>query len=52
MHIPDGYLGPPTYLATYAACIPLWGLAARKARTALAARRAPLLAICGGVLRS
>jgi cobalt/nickel transport system permease protein len=45
MHIPDGYLGPPTYLATYAACIPLWGLAARKVRAALAARRAPLLAL-------
>ncbi len=45
MHIPDGYLGPPTYLASYAACVPLWGLAARKVKTALAARRAPLLAI-------
>ena len=45
MHIPDGYLGPPTYLASYAACIPLWGLAARKVKGALAARRVPLLAI-------
>jgi cobalt/nickel transport system permease protein len=45
MHIPDGYLGPPTYLASYAACVPLWGLAARKVKTGLAARRAPLLAI-------
>ena len=45
MHIPDGYLGPPTYLASYAACLPLWGLAARKVKTTLAARRTPLLAI-------
>lgn len=45
MHIPDGYLGPPTYLASYAACLPLWGLAARKVKTALAARRTPLLAV-------
>lgn len=45
MHIPDGYLGPPTYIATYAACVPLWGVAARKVRESLDARRAPLLAI-------
>jgi cobalt/nickel transport system permease protein len=45
MHIPDGYLGPPTYLAAYAACAPLWGVAARRLRERLSARRAPLLAI-------
>jgi len=45
MHIPDGYLGPPTYLASLAACVPLWGLAARKVKAGLASRRAPLLAI-------
>jgi len=45
MHIPDGYLGPPTYIATYAACAPLWVIAARKVRASLDARRAPLLAI-------
>jgi cobalt/nickel transport system permease protein len=45
MHIPDGYLGPPTYLASYVACVPLWGLAARKVKAGLAARRVPLLAI-------
>lgn len=45
MHIPDGYLGPPTYIAAYAACVPLWGIAARKVRENLAARRVPLLAI-------
>lgn len=45
MHIPDGYLGPPTYLAAYATCAPLWAIAARRVRDALSARRAPLLAI-------
>jgi cobalt/nickel transport system permease protein len=45
MHIPDGYLGPPTYLAAYAACAPLWAVAARKLRESLDARRVPLLAI-------
>ena len=45
MHIPDGYLGPPTYLAAYAACAPLWAAAARRLRARLSARRAPLLAI-------
>lgn len=45
MHIPDGYLGPPTYLAAYAACAPLWAIAARRVRQTLSARQAPLLAI-------
>jgi cobalt/nickel transport system permease protein len=45
VHIPDGYLGPPTYLAAYAACAPLWAIASRRVRDALSARRAPLLAI-------
>jgi cobalt/nickel transport system permease protein len=45
MHIPDGYLGPPTYIAGYAACVPLWGIAARRVRRSLDARRVPLLAI-------
>lgn len=45
MHIPDGYLGPPTYLGAYAACAPLWAIAARKLRESLSTRRAPLLAI-------
>jgi len=45
MHIPDGYLGPPTYIAGYAACIPLWGIAARKVRETFESRRVPLLAI-------
>ncbi len=45
MHIPDGFLGPPTYLAAYAACLPLWRVAARKVKDSLATRQVPLLAI-------
>lgn len=45
MHIPDGYLGPPTCIAAYAACVPLWAVAGRKLKAALDARRIPLLAI-------
>jgi cobalt/nickel transport system permease protein len=45
MHIPDGYLGPPTYLAAYATCLPLWSVAARRISARLAPRRVPLLAI-------
>ena len=45
MHIPDGYLGPPTYVAAFAACVPLWRLAARKVTQGLSTRTAPLLAI-------
>ena len=45
MHIPDGYLGPPTYLATYAACLPLWRVAARRVKEELTSRQIPLLAI-------
>jgi cobalt/nickel transport system permease protein len=45
VHIPDGYLGPPTYLAAYAACLPLWRVAARKVKEELTSRQVPLLAI-------
>jgi cobalt/nickel transport system permease protein len=45
MHIPDGYLGPPTFLASIVACVPLWGTAARRVKSGLTARRVPLLAI-------
>ena len=45
MHIPDGYLGPPTYLAAYTVCVPLWAYAAKKVRAAFSAERIPLLAI-------
>lgn len=45
MHIPDGYLGPPTYLAAWAACAPLWAAASRRTGARLSPRRIPLLAL-------
>ncbi len=45
MHIPDGYLGPPTYLAALATCLPLWRVAVRKVKEELTTRQIPLLAI-------
>ena len=45
MHIPDGYLGPPTYIAGFAAIIPIWSLAAKKVKETFETRRVPLLAI-------
>jgi cobalt/nickel transport system permease protein len=45
MHIPDGYLGPETVAAGWAACVPAWYIANRKAKAALTEPRAvPLLA--------
>jgi cobalt/nickel transport system permease protein len=45
MHIPDGYLGPPTCAAAYAACLPLWYRASRVLERRLDVRRVPLLAL-------
>jgi len=45
MHIPDGYLGPPTSGALIAVMIPMWIAASRKVRRTLRARQVPLLAI-------
>lgn len=45
MHIPDGYLGPPTYLASYAVMTPFWVIASRKLGRSLKSRQVPLLAI-------
>lgn len=45
MHIPEGYLGPQTWGASYAVMAPIWVIAGRKLRRALDARRVPLLAI-------
>jgi cobalt/nickel transport system permease protein len=44
MHIPDGYLGPATWLALYALMVPLWILAFRNADRKLGPRNIPLLA--------
>lgn len=45
MHIPDGYLGPPTYGALWAAMAAVWGYASRRMRRTLEASRVPLLAL-------
>lgn len=45
MHIPDGYLGPQTYVTLYAAIIPLWAAASRILKKTLKQKQIPLLAI-------
>ena len=45
MHIPDGYLGPPTYGLLYGAMIPLWALASKIVRRTLQQRQVPFLAL-------
>ncbi|MCU0608280.1 MAG: cobalt transporter CbiM [Chitinispirillaceae bacterium] len=45
MHIPDGYLGPVTCVAGYAAMVPVWAIASKKVKKTLAAKQVPLLAI-------
>lgn len=45
MHIPDGYLGPTTYAAMFAATVPLWAFASWKLNRTLKARQAPYLAL-------
>ena len=45
MHIPDGYLSPQTCGVTYAAMIPIWAIAARKARNALGIKQIPTLSL-------
>jgi cobalt/nickel transport system permease protein len=45
MHIPDGYLGPETVAAGWAACTPAWYWASRKAQDTLSEPKAvPMLA--------
>jgi cobalt/nickel transport system permease protein len=45
MHIPDGYLGPQTYVVFWIVMIPIWFLAARKVKKTLKSRQIPLLAL-------
>ncbi len=45
MHIPDGYLGPRTFVAMYGAMAPFWLAAARQVRLTLRRREAPRLAL-------
>lgn len=45
MHIPDGYLGPSTYLALWIVMIPIWFYAGKKLSTELRSKQVPLLAL-------
>ena len=45
MHIPDGYLGPQTYLVLWLVMIPIWVIAARRVKRTLKTRQIPLLAL-------
>ncbi len=45
MHIPDGYLGPSTYLVMYGASAPFWVLSLTRLRKALKTKAVPLLAL-------
>lgn len=45
MHIPDGYLGPYTYVAMWIIMIPIWYYAGKKLGSELKSRQVPLLAL-------
>src|SRR5512137_1254541 len=45
MHIPDGYLGPATCAASFAAMAPVWALASHNVKKSLQARQVPLLGV-------
>lgn len=45
MHIPDGYLGPQTYLALDAVAVPIWAAAAGRVKRTLRAKQVPILAL-------
>ena len=45
MHIPDGYLGPYTFMAFWIIMIPIWYYAGRKLSSELKSRQVPLLAL-------
>jgi cobalt/nickel transport system permease protein len=45
MHIPDGYLGPQTFVVLWLVMLPIWWIAARKVKRTLRTRQIPLLAL-------
>lgn len=45
MHIPDGYLGPQTFVVLWLVMLPIWVVAARKVERTLRTRQIPLLAL-------
>jgi len=45
MHIPDGFLGPSTWIFFWIVMIPIWVIASSKVKKSLKSRQVPLLAI-------
>ncbi|MFB3765248.1 MAG: cobalt transporter CbiM [Methanotrichaceae archaeon] len=45
MHIPDGYLGPQTFIAFWIIMIPIWYYAGKKLSRELKSKQVPLLAL-------
>jgi len=45
MHIPDGYLGPQTYVVLDAAILPIWAVASARVKRTLKTRQVPLMAL-------
>jgi cobalt/nickel transport system permease protein len=45
MHIPDGYLGPQTYVPLWGAAIAMWGIGLKKVRQGLSAKQVPYLSM-------
>ncbi len=45
MHIPEGYLGPQTYVPAYAVAISFWAVASKKLNSTLRSRQVPILAL-------
>ncbi|MHA1584487.1 MAG: cobalt transporter CbiM [Promethearchaeota archaeon] len=45
MHIPDGYLGPTTFIVMFVVMIPIWFLAFRKTARKIGPKEVPLLSI-------
>jgi cobalt/nickel transport system permease protein len=45
MHIPDGYLGPQTFIAFWIIMIPIWYYAGKKLSVELKSKQVPLLAL-------
>lgn len=45
MHIPDGYLGPQTYVVLWLVMLPVWIVAARKVKRTLKTKQIPLLSL-------
>jgi cobalt/nickel transport system permease protein len=45
VHIPDGYLGPQTYLPAWGVMAPLWTWASARLKRTLSVRRLPMMAL-------